>query len=170
MKKNRRVALTALIIVGEGPHDKAFINHLKDLYDNRNTGQTVKVESATGGSPRSILMSALKHKHVDYVKKCVLMDSDVTITQQDRDFAKTNHIEIIESKPCCLEGMLLKTLGENVPNGNHACKAKLHPMLAGEATNKASYSKLFTKDVIDKAKESALVTLRQRLSNSTSLS
>jgi len=50
-KRNRKVKLSSLIVVGEGPHDKAFINHMKDLYDNRTSGQKVKVESADGGSP-----------------------------------------------------------------------------------------------------------------------
>ncbi|TOB29846.1 hypothetical protein, partial [Vibrio parahaemolyticus] len=70
-----------------------------DLYDNRNTGQKVKVESADGGSPRDILKSALKNRHADYDKKYVLMDSDVAVSQQDRDFARKNRIEIIQSTP-----------------------------------------------------------------------
>ena len=50
-KKQRRIQCSSLIVVGEGPHDKAFINHMKSLYDSRNTGQTVKVESAMGRFP-----------------------------------------------------------------------------------------------------------------------
>jgi hypothetical protein len=54
-KKNRRVKLASLIVVGERPHDKAFINHIKDNYARRALDQTVKVELADGGSPRDIL-------------------------------------------------------------------------------------------------------------------
>jgi hypothetical protein len=164
-KGKRKVKLSSLIVVGEGPHDKAFINHLKDLYDHRNSGQKVKVESADGGSPRDILKSALKNKHADYDKKYVLMDSDVAVSQQDRDFARKNKIEIIQSTPWCLEGMLLDALGDRVPNGNEACKRKLHPMLAGAPTEKASYGNLFTKDFVDNSEKEQLVILRELLAN-----
>lgn len=164
-KQNRKVKLSSLIVVGEGPHDKAFINHLKDLYDNRNTGQKVKVESADGGSPRDILKSALKNRHADYDKKYVLMDSDVAVSQQDRDFARKNRIEIIQSTPWCLEGMLLDALGERVPDGNEACKRKFHSMLAGAPTDKNSYKIRFPKEVVDGSEKEQLVTLRELLSN-----
>lgn len=157
-----------MIVVGEGPHDKAFINHLKDLYDNRNTGQKVKIESADGGSPRDILKSALKNKHADYDKKYVLMDSDIAVTQQDRDFARKHKIEIIQSTPWCLEGMLLDALGERVPDGNEACKRKLHPMLAGTPTDKNSYRSLFPKEVVDESESEQLIILRELLSNTGS--
>ncbi|TBR37399.1 RloB domain-containing protein [Marinomonas agarivorans] len=164
-KKNRRVKLSSLLIVCEGPHDKAFINHLKDLYDNRNTGQKVKVESADGGSPRDILKSASKNKHADYDKKYVLMDSDIPVTQQDWDFARNHKIEIIQSTPCCLEGMLLDALGEQVPDGNSACKGKFHSMLEGAPTEKKSYSIRFSKEIVDGSEKEQLVTLRKLLSN-----
>jgi len=164
-KRNRKLKLSSLIVVGEGPHDKAFINHLKDLYDLRNTGQRVKVESADGGSPRDILKSVLKNMHADFDKKYVLMDSDVVVTQQDRDFARKNKIEIIQSTPCCLEGMLLDALGEQVPSGNEACKRKLHPMLAGVPSDKISYGNLFPKEFVDHSGKEQLVTLRELLSN-----
>jgi len=164
-KKNRKVKLSSLIVVGEGPHDKAFINHMKDIYDHRTSGQKVKVESADGGSPRDILKSAVKNKHADYDRKYVLMDSDVAISQQDRDYARKHKIEIIQSEPWCLEGMLLGAIGERVPDGNEACKRKLHPMLSGLPTNKSSYGSLFTKAIIDGSEKEQLVRLRDLLSN-----
>lgn len=164
-KKHRKVKLPTLIVVGEGPHDKAFINHLKDLYDNRNTGQKVKVESADGGSPRDILQSALKNKHADYDQKYVLMDSDIAVSQQDRDFAQKNSIGIIQSTPLCLEGMLLDALGQRAPDSNDACKRKFHPMLTGDPTDKNSYKTLFPKEVVDSSDKEQLVTLRKLLSN-----
>ena len=108
---------------------------------------------------------AKKDRHADYDKKYVLMDSDVTLSQQDRDFARKHRIEIIQSTPWCLEGMLLDALGERVPNGNDACKCKLHPMLAGAPTDKNSYKILFSKEVVDGSEKEQLVTLRELLSN-----
>ncbi|MEY8212222.1 MAG: hypothetical protein RPT00_08170 [Gammaproteobacteria bacterium] len=164
-KRNIKVKLSSLIVVGEGPHDKAFINHMKDLYDNRTSGQKVKVESADGGSPRDILKSAVKSKHAEYDKKYVLMDSDVPVSQQDRDYARSRKIIIIQSTPWCLEGMLLDALGRQVPNGNNPCKQKLHPLLSGSATDKRSYAELFPKPFIDDSEKEQLVELRKLLSN-----
>ena len=164
-RKPRKVKLSSLIVVGEGPHDKAFINHMKGLYDHRESGQRVKVESADGGSPRDILKSAVKNKHAEYDKKYVLMDSDVPISQQDRDYAEKKRIEIIQSTPVCLEGMLLDALGLSVPNGNNECKQVFHRMLSGPPTEKDSYSQLFTKKMLNATTKKQLVTLKELLSN-----
>lgn len=166
-KKQRRIQCSSLIVVGEGPHDKAFINHMKHLYDSRSNGQTVKVESATGGSPMSIVKSALKSKHVDYDKKYVLMDSDVEIPKQCLDYAKQKKVTIILSTPVCLEGMLLELLKFKVVDGatNTECKRLLHPKLSGEPTDKESYATLFTKPVLDETDKEAIVSLRELLAN-----
>ncbi|OXX69280.1 hypothetical protein B9J84_11185 [Vibrio sp. V03_P4A6T147] len=63
--------MASLIVVGEGIHDRAFLNHMKDNYDGRNTGQVVKIESSDGGSPRNILMSAKKSQEAAYDKRYV---------------------------------------------------------------------------------------------------
>jgi hypothetical protein len=164
-KKNRRVKLSSLIVVGEGPHDKAFINHMKDIYDHRTSEQKVKVESADGGSPKDILRAVVKNMHAEYDRKSVLMDSDIAISQQNRDFARKHQIEIIQSAPWCLEGMLLDAINKGVPDGNEACKRKLHPLLSGPPTKKASYKELFSKNIIDDSIKEQLIRLRKLLSN-----
>jgi len=143
-KKIRRIKLSSLIVVGEGPHDGAFLSHMKDLYDSRLTDQKVKIASADGGSPKDILNTVIKNRHIAYDRKFVLMDSDVALTQKDRELAKRNKIVIYHSEPICLEGMLLDILNENIPATNKACKASLHPKLSGLPTEKSSYSDLFT--------------------------
>ncbi|MDA9557265.1 hypothetical protein N9R79_07165 [Vibrio sp.] len=130
-RKAKKVNLTTLLIVGEGIHDKAFINHMKDCYDERQNGQRVKVESSDGGSPRNILMSAHKAKEADYDRRFVLMDADVPITQQDHAYAKKHNITIIISNPICLEGMLLDVLGIKPGTNSDGCKVKIRPYLGG---------------------------------------
>ena len=148
-KKTRKVNLATLLVVGEGIHDRAFINHMKDCYDGRQTGQQIKVESSDGGSPRDILNSARKSKEIDYERRFVLMDDDVPITQQDYAYAKKHNIEIILSQPVCLEGMLLDILEIKPGSNGDACKAKLRPFLGGNPTLKSSYQKSFGKDILD---------------------
>ncbi len=164
-RKPRRAHVTSLIVVGEGIHDRAFLNHMKDNYDGRETGQVVKVESSDGGSPRNILMSAQKSQEAAYDKRYVLMDSDVPISQQDWAYAKKHKIEVVLSSPLCLEGMLLEVLGIKAGNCGDSCKAKLRPYLGGCPTQKTSYQKSFPKSVLDTTKKEQIIRLRKLISN-----
>ncbi|SON51557.1 conserved protein of unknown function [Vibrio tapetis subsp. tapetis] len=164
-KKVRKANIASLIVVGEGIHDRAFLNHMKDNYDGRKTGQVVKIESSDGGSPRNILMSAKKSQEAAYDKRYVLMDSDVAIQQQDWAYAEKHKIEVILSTPVCLEGMLLDVLGVKPGTCGDSCKTKLKPFLGGCPTQKTSYQKSFSKEVLDTTEKDAIVSLRELISN-----
>lgn len=85
MKKTRRIKLATLLIVGEGVHEKAFLQQMKFLYDGENN-QAVKIDAASGGSPIEIIDETIrKYNHADYSRKVILLDEDVAIRQQDRD-------------------------------------------------------------------------------------
>lgn len=165
--KKKHLQLASLIIVGEGPHDKAFLLHMKDLYDSRTTGQKVKIETADGGSPKDIIRSAIKNRHIAYDRRYVLMDSDIPLSVQVTKYAKQNKIIIIQSTPICLEGMLLEILDQNPPDTNQKCKSMLHPLLSGGPTEKSSYSQKFPKTVLDSSSKSQIIDLREIMANST---
>ncbi len=165
-KRQRKVKQTTLIVVGEGQHDKAFLNHMKGIYDSRETGQKVTIDFSSGGSPHDIIKSSVKKvAHISYDKKYILMDDDVTIRQQDRDLAKKQKIQILLSQPICLEGMLLDILQQTIPTTADKCKASLHPQLSGNPTDKESYSPLFDKPVLDTTDKATIVQLRDLLAN-----
>lgn len=166
-KRNLKAQLTSLIVVGEGPHDKAFLKHMQKLYDG-NTGQKVKIDSADGGSPYDIINSTdRKHKHAAFDRRFILMDSDVTIRQQDWTLANNKRIEIITSEPICLEGMLLEVLNRRAPDNAQACKRTLHPELSGPATQPDSYAELFPKPVLDETPKQQIQRLKEVISNGT---
>ncbi|MBE0471465.1 MAG: hypothetical protein IBX55_18390 [Methyloprofundus sp.] len=164
--KKQRLKLASLIIVGEGPHDKAFLSHMKDLYDNRSTGQKIKIETADGGSPKDIIRSAIKNKHINYDQRYVLMDSDIPLSEENKKTAKKNKITIIQSTPICLEGMLLEILDQNPPNTNQKCKSMLHRQLSGDPTEKSSYSQKFSKTVLDSSPKLQIIDLIKIMANS----
>jgi hypothetical protein len=115
MAKTRHIKKTTLIIVAEGAHDKAFLDHMKSLYDHRDSGQKVTINSADGGSPHDVIKTAIKKtSHAAYDQKYIFMDSDVAIKQQDLSLAKRNNIIVLLSEPLCLEGMLLDILGQRI--------------------------------------------------------
>lgn len=166
MKRNRRIQQTTLIIVGEGSHEKAFLSHMKVLYDLRNSGQKVKVIKGDGGSPFDVINNTIKKSsHAAYDFKFILMDNDVLIRQQEYDLAKKQGIEILLSEPLCLEGMLLEVIGQSPSNTAEACKKLLHPQLSGKPTEEYSYKALFTKEVLDETDKLTIVRLRNILSD-----
>lgn len=167
MAKIRKVKLATLLIIGEGTHEKAFLLHMKSIYDGENN-QTIKVDAASGGSPIEIIDETLrKYNHADYDKKVILLDADVTIRQQDRDKARKHKIELIVSNPICLEGMLLELLGHNVTaySSAIACKNRLHPLLSGLPTKPSSYAQIFPKSVLDTTTKDQIVRLKNLMSN-----
>lgn len=150
-KRVRKVQKATLLATGEGPADKAFLDHMKGIYTRGVTTQKVTLDAADGGSPRDMIQFICrKYKHAQFDRQVLLLDSDVAITQQDRDKARKSNIELVESNPHCLEGMLLEVLAQlPVPETSKRCKEKLHPQLSGPETAKNSYSPLFDKPVLD---------------------
>lgn len=167
MRKPRKIKLATLLIVGEGVHEKAFLQHMKSLYDSEND-QAVKVDAASGGSPIEIIDETIrKYNHADYSRKAIVLDADIPIRQQDRDKARKNKIELIVSQPVCLEGMLLDILGQKVPEFSSAaeCKKRLHALLDGEPTKPKSYEKSFPKEILDSVNREQIVRLRNLICN-----
>ena len=140
---------------------------MKHLYEaDRTTEQKVTIDSADGGSPYDIINSVVrKHRHTDFDRRFVLLDSDVNIEPRDCELARKNRIVLIESKPVCLEGMLLDILGERVPRTNQACKDALHSLLSGKPTIASSYADIFTKDLLDNTEKEQIIILREVISN-----
>lgn len=165
MKKRRISQLKTTLIVGEGPADTAFINHLKAIYDGRQTGQRVTVRSSDGGCPHDIVHDAIKDRDVQYDRRVVLMDSDCPIQSKTTRKIKEKSIILLQSRPNCLEGMLLAHLGEVVPLTSKECKNKLHPMLSGDPTESASYRELFNKESLDASNVNEILRLIAIMSN-----
>ncbi|SQH76085.1 conserved protein of unknown function [Shewanella benthica] len=166
-KKIRKVKLASLIVVGEGPIDAAFLSHMKIVYDGRETGQSIRITAGDGGCPKDVIKSAIQNRQAEYDKKYVLIDSDITVTDVDFSYARKNGVNIIQSTPVCLEGMLLEVLGERPARTNQGCKEKLHPKLSGLPTCKHSYAVLFTKKVLDKSDKVPIIELKLLMQNKT---
>lgn len=98
--RNREIA--TLLAVGEGAADAAFVKHMKGIYDDRESGQRISVESADGGSPLAMVkLIAKRHQHASFDRKFLLIDSDIEIPKEARDLAETAGLELIISEPHC---------------------------------------------------------------------
>lgn len=160
------VAQTTLLVVGEGPDDKAFISHMKQLYCPRHCGISVKVEAQDGGSPGNIISNAIRsYRNIDYNRRILLLDADVPVSAADYKRAQKGGYEIILWRPQCLEGALLETLDERVQahETSQQLKARLHPRLDGSHTEPKAYALLFTRAVLDAERNAAVAELRRVL-------
>jgi len=70
-------AQRTLLIVGEGRHEVAFLNHLKHLYVPRGCGLSVTIKNARGkGALHVINWTARQIANVDYDAVAALLDTD----------------------------------------------------------------------------------------------
>lgn len=162
MAKKRVVKKSAFIVFGEGAAEKAFLYHLKNIYNIRENNKKVNINSGDGGSPEQIVRDAVKKsKGIDYDEKYIFMDSDCQVSSSALKIAKKEKFKIIYSEPKCLECLLLKVLDYSIPTiyGCSNCKKILHPLLSGKETDKNSYKKLFTKKILDDTNEQSIIDL-----------
>lgn len=158
MAKKKRVLKETLIFVGEGEAEKAFLLHLKSIYGTGNPRVTPK--SAGGKGPNNVIGDAISTlAHSGCSKVAAMLDTDLDWPVGLVKKAKQKKIPLIGSEPC-LEGLLLDILQVKKPKTSKECKKVLHPMLDGRETCKDSYSKLFSKDVLDEARKN-VVSLNQ---------
>ena len=96
--------------MGEGPTEKAFIRYLSNCFLERESGISVKVESAQGGKPEVIIHFTKKKLRQRAYDLClILMDGDQPWPEKWREriagtkmvYAKAEH---------CIEGVFLQIL------------------------------------------------------------
>lgn len=165
----RRHALlqSTLLIVGEGPDDRAFASHLKGLFCQRGCGLKVQVESGDGGSAGNIITNAIRsYRSGDYDRRILLLDADLPPDQAEVKRAQKAGYEIILWQPQCLEGTLLDALGEPVRphETSQQLKLRLHAKLTGHHTEPAAYAPLFTRERVANTRNQSLSALYRALS------
>jgi hypothetical protein len=148
---------TTILIVGEGPTEKAFLQYLKDMYITREMDIAVKVECGSGGSPRSVVEKAVRLKGSRAYDKCfVLVDADLSFEpdgELERRMHKKPHIEMLNATPC-IEGLLLAILDSDFSQqattsdeSKRIFETKYLPEY--KKTDKCSYERRFSRRVIE---------------------
>ncbi len=141
-----------LLIVGEGHSEKAFLNHLKSIYSIR--GVNIDVVNARGKGPDHILNHALNcqaYTPRDYVG--VLLDTDLKWPREIVKQATEQGFQLMGTIPC-IDGFILDIINEIKPVESQRCKEKLNKILPGPSTDKNSYSKVLSKQILDNARKS----------------
>ncbi|SPJ32409.1 RloB domain-containing protein [Kushneria phyllosphaerae] len=165
-QRQYQASQTTLLIVGEGADDQAFIKHMQKQLRSPQSSIKPKIEKQSGGSPGNIIDNAArKYAHQDFDQRFIVLDTDVLPSQQQRDKAQKHGFHLIFWSPTCLEGALLEVLGERVNDHETAqqLKARLHPRLAGQHTEKTAYAGLFPRPVLEETTQPSVVEVRSAL-------
>lgn len=156
MRKFRRTKKTVLI-VGEGPTEKAFLQHIKQLYITREMDIAVKVECGSGGAPRSVVERAVRLKGSRSYDKCfVLVDADLPFepdSELEKRMRKKPRVEMLKATPC-IEGLMLAILKHpkfsQTKTSSNDCKQMFDKYVSQhKKTDKRSYESIFPKENFD---------------------
>ncbi|MDP8212255.1 MAG: RloB family protein [Candidatus Zapsychrus exili] len=149
----RRTKKTVLI-VGEGPTEKAFLRYVKELYIKRDMDISVNVECGSGGSPRNVIEKAIRLCGSRGYDKCfVLIDADIPLKADKKLLSRMKRkpkIEILKSTPC-IEGLFLSILDDTENNSSGQCKSTFETtyLAPDKKTDKRSYERLFSKEMLN---------------------
>jgi hypothetical protein len=159
MTKGIWTAQQTLLIVGEGRHDEAFLRHVKSVFVTRGCGLEVTIKNAKGKGARHVIDHTIRQSsNVDYDTVAALFDTDQDWSDQVAALAKRKRIKMLKSEPC-LEAMLLRALNLNCTGNSSQLKNRLAKLLAGDAADSESYSRCFTRNVLENTKEPTVLQL-----------
>ncbi|MNG76315.1 hypothetical protein D3C79_348390 [compost metagenome] len=119
--KRLRTVNKTILIVCEGVSDKKFLEKIKKFTVQRDGGLRVTIDESGGGGPKGVLNRAINYPG-QFDNKFMLIDSDIALTQEVVKVSQRKNITIIQSKPFCLEGLLLKSKGfdREIRDSQHA--------------------------------------------------
>lgn len=157
-RKFTRIVKKTILIVGEGPTEKAFLQHVKELYVGREDIFSVKVECGAGGNPISVAHRANRLKQsAAYDKRFLVIDADTFTPEAKQKLKKKPLMEIIVVTPC-IEGLLLAILEEKPFSQSGTSPAECKRQFESKyldrdkKTEKCNYLSLFSKVKLDEAR------------------
>ncbi len=143
-----RKAQRTLLIVGEGRHEEAFLNHLKRHYVQRDCGLSVTIKNARGkGAQHVIKWTARQIANAEYDTVAVLLDTDTDWNPKTEKMAKANRIHVLKSEPC-FEAMMLRLIGKTATGNAQSLKKQFAPYVNNDATLRDHYALHFGPDCL----------------------
>lgn len=141
-------AQRTLLIVGEGRHEEAFLNHLKRQYVPRGCGLAVTIKNARGkGALHVVKWTAGQAAIAKYDVVAAMLDTDTNWDAKTEKLAKSKRILVLKSEPC-FEAMMLRLIGETPTGDAHALKKQFAPYVNNDATLRDRYAAHFGSDCL----------------------
>ncbi len=95
--------------------------------------------------------AARQARMYSYDAHTALLDTDIAWTDKLKKDARKAKINMIGSIPC-FEGLLLSILGKRPANSSAACKKAIQRLIGIDLTERQSYAKHFSKELLDAAR------------------
>lgn len=150
-KKQWKVQKT-LLIVGEGHHDEAFLNHVKQFSGVCGQGVRITIKNARGKGALHVIDYAIKlSRNFGYDHVAALFDTDTDWNQTAGNIAKKGNVQVLLATPC-LEAMLLRVIGRQ-PGEHHQLKDQLAPFVGNKPCEPISYGANFGLDTLAAARQ-----------------
>ena len=138
-----------LLLVGEGRHEEAFLNHVKRLYVPRGSGLAVTIKNARGkGAKHVIEWTGKQIANVAYDKVAAMLDTDTDWTPAVEKPARTKRIQVLASNPC-FDAVMLRLLGQPAADDAKNLKRRLAAFLCGDPTDPTNYVEHFGKNCLE---------------------
>lgn len=160
-------AQRTLLIVGEGRHEEAFLNYLKQLYVSRSCGLSVTIKNARGkGALHVIKWTAGQVANAEYDEVAALLDTDTDWNAKTEKLAKSKKIRVLKSEPC-FEAMMLRLIGQPAFGDAHALKKQFAPYVNNDPTQRDHYAVNFGSKCLSagRGKEPAIDALLKLFGN-----
>lgn len=136
-------AQRTLLIVGEGYHEEAFLNHVKQLYAPRGCGLSVTVKNAHGKGAKHVIDWTIRQiANTAYDAVAAMLDTDTDWTPAVGKQAKAKKIQVLASEPC-FDAVMLRLLGKNPVGDAKALKKHLAPYVNDDPTLRQNYAAHF---------------------------
>lgn len=132
-------AQRTLLIVGEGYHEEAFLNHVKQIYSPRGCGLAVTIKNARGKGAMHVVDWTIKqiaNARFDVVAAMLDTDQDWSPTVEKR--ARKNKVLVLASDPS-FDAVMLRLLGVNAEGDARVLKKRLAPYLGHDPTQRKNY-------------------------------
>lgn len=146
----RRQIRRTLLVTVEGEAEEAFVKHLRALYCSGGAGVTVTIANAHGKGPLNVIETCVRNRSA-FDRRAALFDADIPLDAAGRELAQSKAVEVILSRPA-IEGMLLRILGQPVPDNTAACKRIIEQRFPGGLLEAPRYGRDFTRQAIDAAR------------------
>lgn len=144
-----RLQLRTLLIVGEGSHEVAFLQHIKCQMVSRGCGLRVTIKNAHGKGAMHVLEYATRIS-AGFDTCAVMVDTDTDYTSFVEAQAKTKGMTIIASDPC-FEALLFRMLGVKPHQDRKKWKDQLMAHLGGDPADARTYGDKITLALLKKA-------------------
>lgn len=154
-------AQRTLLIVGEGYHEEAFLNHAKRLYAPRGCGLAVTIKNARGKGAMHVIDWTIRQiANADFGTVAAMLDTDQDWSQSVDRKARRNKIHVLAADPC-FDAVMLRLQGRNAQGEAKKLKSMLAPYLGNDPTQRENYERHFGKDCLEagRAKEPTIDAL-----------